>query len=594
MALLLIVMAVLTLGARFFPVDTQSAEFLVRYFSYYDNWVLVLAGLYLAIRAVRRHGAFTFGIKKHALGLCACLAVAVVWQVSNQAAFKMLMDELALAAVAKTYFEEREAMVPHATVQVGGEVYVATSYVDKRPTLYPFVVSLLHTYTGYRPENSFMANALISLVFLGLIYGWASTYYSEKAGICAVMLVGAIPLFAQQATSGGYDLLNATALVGLLWAGTRFCERRDADSLMVLVWAGLCFARCRYESLTGLAVVGLLWLVVCIRERKVILNRVVAVSPLMAVMPLMSNMVLLNSVGDLEKPVDVPTFSVEYFSDNLGHAIYYLFGMGRLSNAPLAALLGVVALFAYAIRVGFTWKESHVRELGNGAWILWVSAISFLFLFYFWGNWADGFATRFSMPLLLLLCLSPVLLSRYYGQRYINVLLCICVVHFTVWYRPFPDTVYTDSSSYYRQENGWWMDFVEQHGTEQSLFIGDNILGPYMLNQPGILMGSALKHHTAIRYALETGYYKDIYILSRHFIDPGVTRKPTFYQERLLDTFELETMDRFAIRDDVFSMIYRVKAVKAGPELSSWEAMPNRRTIDYALLPGFYPGKDDN
>lgn len=44
------------------------------------------------------------------------------------------------------------------------------NYIDKRPLLYPFLVSLAHDLTGYRVLNAFLVNVALHPLLLGLAW----------------------------------------------------------------------------------------------------------------------------------------------------------------------------------------------------------------------------------------------------------------------------------------------------------------------------------------------------------------------------------------------------------------------------------------
>jgi hypothetical protein len=69
--------------------------------------------------------------------------------------------------------------------------------VDKRRHFYPFLVSLAHDVTGYRPSNAFVVNAVLGVLFLGRVYGWGVVLGGPRHGMLAVLLISTLPLLAQ-------------------------------------------------------------------------------------------------------------------------------------------------------------------------------------------------------------------------------------------------------------------------------------------------------------------------------------------------------------------------------------------------------------
>lgn len=61
-------------------------------------------------------------------------------------------------------------------------------------------MSVLHDLTGYRPENVFALNTVLTFGLLGLAYLTGRNIGGRGAGAVAVLLLTSLPLLAQNAT----------------------------------------------------------------------------------------------------------------------------------------------------------------------------------------------------------------------------------------------------------------------------------------------------------------------------------------------------------------------------------------------------------
>ncbi len=142
--------------------------------------------------------------------------------------FKILMDEVMAPRHVDEHAFRQDRPGAHARRTCDFAGSVSTALGPARQTtakLHPFLVSVLHDLTGYRPENVFVLNTALTFILLGLTYAVARRLAGRGAGIVAVLLLTGLPLLAQNATGGGFELLNAVLILGTLLLEHQF--RRD-------------------------------------------------------------------------------------------------------------------------------------------------------------------------------------------------------------------------------------------------------------------------------------------------------------------------------------------------------------------------------
>ena len=100
--------------------------------------------------------------------------MTVVAGLAIEPALRMLSDEANLVGTSKNLFASKTA-----TFTVSGKYYYDSYWdvdvaIDRRPALFPFLVSLVHAARGYSYQNVFLFNLLVLPAFLLLRTGFAN------------------------------------------------------------------------------------------------------------------------------------------------------------------------------------------------------------------------------------------------------------------------------------------------------------------------------------------------------------------------------------------------------------------------------------
>ncbi len=192
-------------------------------------------------------------------GLVIAAVVTVVAWLAIHPALRILSDEANLVGTSKNLFASRTA-----TFTVSGKNYYDSYWdidvaIDRRPALFPFLVSLLHVVGGYSYTHVFVFNLLVLPAFVLVSYRLAKSLGGETCGIVASLLVVAHPVTLIAVRSGGFDFLALFFSVLVIKSLLDHLRAPSAASLAIL-WMNLCmFAEIRYESaLFILPVVALL------------------------------------------------------------------------------------------------------------------------------------------------------------------------------------------------------------------------------------------------------------------------------------------------------------------------------------------------
>ncbi len=484
--LLLGLIALLALVLGFFTFSPARSVEIVRYSGY---WIIlastVLFGWFL-IRSLRSEWPALKAVRQWWPAGLVILGGSVFIHLHERHEFKIVADEVVLSSTAMQMHFERETAMVLRGYEFAGNFSAMQVSLDKRPLLFPFLLSMVHDLTGYRVANVFILNALVSVVMMAVFYLVGRRLGGHPlAGVVAVLLVCAVPLIAQNATGGGFELLNVAMIVVTLWLGLRYAERTETDRLCAFVLSGVLLAQTRYESVLFIAPVGVCVLYIWFRECRVDLPWPLIITPLLLLLyPLQHNVFKvseaswqLNDVAGATSP-----FGFRYFYDNIGHAMNFFLNFdGVQPSSWLVAILGVFATGVFVLTLYREHREIFALKPETAVAVIFIAALighTVLMLCYFWGKWDDPIIRRLSLPAHVLMILAiifvmPRLFSRPQSWRVLIVLMGLCIVGFTV-----P----TSAMQRYTQENfaarttNWLGGYIKTLGDRSVLAI-DNAAG---------------------------------------------------------------------------------------------------------------------
>ncbi len=358
--------------------------------------------------------------------LCAGLAIGLLSLVAvNAEAFrsKILYDEFVLQSTAYNMHFFRDTATMVRGYDVLGVFLSTDNYLDKRPNFYPFLISLVHDLTGYRPANAYGLNAVLLPVTLGLVYYVGRRLNGMRGGLLAVLLLGSLPLLGQNATGSSMELLNVAMILAVAGLGGAYLHIPDETRLSALVLGAVLLAQTRYESAIYVAPVGLIIALGWWRTRRITLSWAAVLAPLLLLPYALQNKVLSNTkwMWELRENQEM-RFSVAYLADNLrGARDFFLNTNPRLANSWPLAGLGFLAL-GYVL-----WRLLRTRPAPTSAnadqtalLLLGLGMVTntVLILFYYWANLGDPIASRFSLPFHLALAFAVVAAAAVLDRRW--------------------------------------------------------------------------------------------------------------------------------------------------------------------------------
>jgi hypothetical protein len=348
---------------------------------------------------------------------------------------KILNDEFVLQSTAFNmhFFRDVATMVRGYDIQ--GLFLSTDNYLDKRPYFYPFVVSLVHDLTGYRVLNAYLVNAALMPVALVLVFVFGRQLAGWKGGLVALFLLGSLPLLGQNATGSGMELLNVLMILAGLVLAAEFLRAPGEASLAAFLLAVVLLAQTRYESALYALPAALVGAFGWWRAQRVILPWQAFLVPWLLVPCALQNKVLSNSPLLWELGEEATArFSLDYFPRNARGAVAFFFNTSAqlansllLSVAGLLALGGVLWLF---LRSRPSPRTANPAGLALFCFSFAVFANTLLVFCYYWSSFQDPMASRFSLPLHLVMAFAVVIVVGRLETRLpaANVLLGLAAV----------------------------------------------------------------------------------------------------------------------------------------------------------------------
>lgn len=502
------------------------------------------------------------------------LACGVLLLVHESFGFKILMDEIMLLGTSMSMHFEKIALVSMRGHDIQGAFQVLGGELDKRPLFQPFLVSLLHDLTGYRPENVFVLNTFLTFVLLTLTYLTGCRINGRGAGAVAVLLLTSLPLLAQNATGGGFEILNLVMILSTLLLGMRYATRRDGDSLDAFFLSGVLLTQTRYESVLFLLPVGVLILWVWWQERRPGLTLIFALGPLFLVPYALHNRVFSTRASSWElasQPGYQEPFSITYVGDNVSHALNFFFSTtGEQSNSLVLAGLGFVALPFFLL-----WAFNAARRAGRAGpqpvalaiFVLGFMAHTILLMCYFWGRFDDPVIRRLSLPLNLLFVIAIVTVAAEFKGgvwrwRGLAVLTGAGMFAFSI---PAMARHAYSLDYYVGREVEWRREFIAAHPEKDYLFIDNSCIIWVTHLVSGTTMERAIKQKGNIVFNFRNKIFSSIFVFQRYQIDPATGMASVQQDEDLGPDYQLETVWERRFTPFTISRISRVVAIHDGP-----------------------------
>ena len=181
-------------------------------------------------------------------GLVLSFTVAVVLFVSIGLSIKNEYDEQDLLSMSQSMVFGKTIYRFWEGLHYYGNFNVISREIPTRPLLFPFLVSLLHTFFGFSAINAFLLNFICLFIFLSGVFILTRRSLDSSFSAAAVFFIASCPVFAIFSVSGGFDLLSAL-FFGLTLVSCYGFMAKPTGTAFSLFWMNaMMFCHVRYES----------------------------------------------------------------------------------------------------------------------------------------------------------------------------------------------------------------------------------------------------------------------------------------------------------------------------------------------------------
>ena len=449
--------------------------------------------------------------------------------------FKVVMDEVMLTGTSMSMHFTRTVLTPIRGGDIQGAFVIYEGMMDKRQLFFPFLESVLHDLTGYRPENAFVLNGILTFVFLGMVNAAGRMLAGRTAGWLGVALFAGLPLLGQNATGGGFELLNLVMILSTLLLSARFIARRDEPSLTALCYSAMLLAQVRYESAVFLLPVAGVVLWVWRREGRATISWPVIAAPLLMIHCALHNRIfdLRTSAWQLQsKPGLTKPFSLSYLlgwgppgtPNNLAHALGYFFG--KPTDQPNSLVLSYLGSFALLFLILLVAKR--LRALSDEPPIS-VAVVFFTFGFaaqfglmmcYFWGQFDDAIIRRLSLPTQLWMVVAILsVLSQFPRPAVVRTLLAVAVLGLLAQGVPSMAAHAYNQEYLAGLETAWRRKFIADQPQKDYLAIDNDSILWIAHEVTATTIPAAIARREDLVFFMRNHTFSNIYVFQRYLID---------------------------------------------------------------------------
>ena len=567
----------ISIALGFFIIDLNSGIWLVKSAGYWligTTFALFLWHLFQLLKETGQTEWSSFWHFSWSESVAIVLVSLCLWFIMQEKGFKIIMDEPMLAVTAFQMHQAKKANVPTAGYEMDEAFYLIESdFVDKRPLFFPFLVSLLHDFTGYRPLQSVWLNALLTPLFVGLLFITGRTFGGTSGGILAVTLFLTVPILLLNFYGGGFELLNLVMILIVFHLACGYLKAPTTRRLNLLIFGGLLLAQTRYESSLYVFTIGLVILVSWWRMQRVALSWATVLAPLLLIcVPLQARIFEAEPIFWQLRDGVGSTFSLEFIGSNLSHAASFFFWLEREIPQPTSVLLSI--LFCLALLVSFC----KLRELH--CWLkspegLVAASISFVLLLnggllmtFHYGQINDLIVTRLILPVLLFQVLYTVRIYTFFKWDR-SVTWGICMVLAVYWFgmaRPLTARFEQSWPQYYKiAEMKWFQKKLANHRHEAPLFLTDFQVIPTIEQVSSMAIVKAVENKPLLDLYFRQGTFGAIYFVSKAEENPE-NLSVRIVDERISEHFEYAILDEIKWVDSQWLQFGRLTRVKLETE----------------------------
>ena len=356
--------------------------------------------------------------------------------------FRIFADEINLLSDSQNLYEAQECYTTHSVLEYSnGSKIILAAVLDKRPALFPYLISIIHFLTGYRPENAFILNFLSGFLSLILLYYLIQLFWGKYWGISGIIFLASYPLFIRYTNSGGFEIFNMLCSLIFFICLYNFIKNPDATRSETLLLFVPLLAQSRYESVLALFIALPLVFLVLPRKEYSKLSYNFIIFPLLLVAPAWLRLITNNAeswqVDSLEGG-----FGINWILINTQKALsFYFSGSNNYGINYILSYLAVIGFIMFIYKLFFNKPiYDEKQQIDNKEHfshkIFWFSVFTFYLLhalirfIYSWIDLTNPVINRLGIIFLPFLVLMAVYIlfeisKKFYYCKYVFFIILI-------------------------------------------------------------------------------------------------------------------------------------------------------------------------
>lgn len=447
------------------------------------------------------------------------------WHFSESHGVKIVNDEALLLGSAYQMHEARDPAVPMRGYQMQGEFTVVETFIDKRPLLYPFLLSLVHDVAGNHPRNAFWLNGILGIALCICVFALARSTCdnSDRAGWMAALLTCSVPLIGRSVLSAGFETLNLLMLTLVFIAARQYAQAANKRSFLFLASSTLLAAQVRYESAFVILAIAVLvlWLPM-VRKKTVTPWGLLAPLCILTLPIIWQNEIRQSreSFSKLYVETDTQTFSFENFIENLPEAATFFFQTNWTANNSITlALLGPIAIIAYFVLFLKRRSWNEPESIAFALPLAGLLGMCCVILFFFFSKFDNPLTQRLSLPFFLLFTLGIVSIFsiQLRGRKSPYAILAIAIIAWTVSSASGLLGYHEQKNYVHTEHEKTRQTFIEKHKSKSYLMV-DPYSTIWLSHEVPVISYDRLRDKlplVALHQSLET--YESVYLFLDYY-----------------------------------------------------------------------------
>lgn len=582
---LFVFVTITSLVFSIFFLDEEQA--LVAYIDlgYINIAILATLSVFLILRGnVNRAIEWTRNTKNAGI-ITACILASIFLFTREGPGFKIAFDEQVLTNVSMNLHENHVPVISESPL-IG---YTRYELLDKRPLLFPFLLSLTHDILGYRSSNGFYLNGLLTLCALLMLASLMKRIATPRVAYISIAFACCTPLIGQNASGSGFEILNLLCILTVVWLGMEYWERPSNTALARLAFGSVLAAQVRYESvLIAIPVVALI-IAKSIAEKRIRIPWIVCSVPIFFIPLVWQQRAVAANPERYQYTVENnQLFSIDHLAPNLESAFRFFFIPSNLyAGSPFIGFIGAAGILAISAFTLTRRKEIYSNKPARVALLffsLYLLPLTLLQSFFYFGQFDNPIVSRLALPLILAFIIAgSILLNSVQNiNKAANIsgyafLLCTVLYASKLYANPR----YNDTNFIHARIE-WVLDFSNKLPEGEYLFISTMPPVFEIEKMNTIHMSRARKSLDKIEKQQEFKTYRDIFVIQNFMIESegeSLTTLPLPHND-LGPAVELETLSEASFALYNFSRISRITDIDLTLDIEEAPVKSNSNVVN--------------